>query len=67
MIAFNSADYTAWQYRWEVLVALQADLEQEHAFTRYNSIIMISVHGTVSKTIFCSLRLDLQNVYVEAV
>ena len=35
MISFNSADYTAWQYRWEVLEALQADLEEEHAFTRW--------------------------------
>eukprot|EP00879_Flechtneria_rotunda_P006326 GHRR01006649.1.p1 GENE.GHRR01006649.1~~GHRR01006649.1.p1 ORF type:complete len:296 (+),score=116.88 GHRR01006649.1:1024-1911(+) len=34
MIAGNSADYTTWQYRWEVLQELHADLTQEYDFTR---------------------------------
>jgi hypothetical protein len=33
MIDSNSADYTAWQHRWDTLVELQADLQQEYAFT----------------------------------
>ena len=33
VIDANSADYTAWQYRWEVLTALQADLTREYEFT----------------------------------
>lgn len=33
VIDTNSADYTAWQHRWDTLVALQADLQQECAFT----------------------------------
>jgi len=35
LIASNSADYTAWQYRWETLMKLQADLTQEYQFTQY--------------------------------
>eukprot|EP00775_Hariotina_reticulata_P003675 gene3675-3936_t len=33
LIESNSADYTAWQYRWETLMELQADLTQEYQFT----------------------------------
>lgn len=33
MINANSADYTAWQHRWDTLTALQADLQQEYVFT----------------------------------
>ena len=34
VIAANSANYTAWQYRWQVLQELGADLTQEYEFTR---------------------------------
>lgn len=34
MIRFNSADYTAWKYRWDTLVALGTDLQLEYEFTR---------------------------------
>eukprot|EP00877_Chromochloris_zofingiensis_P003437 jgi/Chrzof1/13094/Cz07g19170.t1 len=34
MIKLNSADYTAWQYRWECLTTLGSDLEAEYQFTR---------------------------------
>lgn len=33
MINRNSADYTAWQHRWDTLTALQTDLQQECVFT----------------------------------
>lgn len=33
MIHRNSADYTAWQHRWDTLTALQTDLQQECVFT----------------------------------
>lgn len=33
LINANSADYTAWQYRWDTLLALKADLHQECVFT----------------------------------
>jgi hypothetical protein len=33
MIHGNSADYTAWQYRWDTLTSLKADLKKECAFT----------------------------------
>ena len=33
MIDSNSADYTAWQHRWDTLIAQQADLQQECTFT----------------------------------
>jgi hypothetical protein len=37
MVGANSADYTAWQYRWEVLAALQQregrQLAPEFGFT----------------------------------
>lgn len=34
MIRYNQADYTAWQIRWQCVEALNADLQQEFAFTR---------------------------------
>jgi hypothetical protein len=33
MINRNSADYTAWQHRWDTLTALKADMQQECVFT----------------------------------
>jgi hypothetical protein len=33
LIAFNSADYTAWEWRWECVVALGGDLAEESALT----------------------------------
>jgi protein farnesyltransferase/geranylgeranyltransferase type-1 subunit alpha len=33
MINSNSADYTAWQYRWDTLIALKSDLQRECSFT----------------------------------
>jgi protein farnesyltransferase/geranylgeranyltransferase type-1 subunit alpha len=33
MINSNSADYTAWQYRWDTLLALKSDLQRECTFT----------------------------------
>lgn len=33
MINRNSADYTAWQHRWDTLSALKADMQQECVFT----------------------------------
>lgn len=33
MINSNSADYTAWQHRWDTLTALQANLQNECVFT----------------------------------
>jgi len=38
LIESNSADYTAWQYRWETLMKLQADLTLEYQFTQYVAI-----------------------------
>eukprot|EP00878_Enallax_costatus_P012747 GHUV01013311.1.p1 GENE.GHUV01013311.1~~GHUV01013311.1.p1 ORF type:complete len:222 (+),score=64.47 GHUV01013311.1:601-1266(+) len=34
VITANSAHYTAWQYRWQVLQELETDLTQEYAFTK---------------------------------
>lgn len=33
MINSNSADYTAWQHRWDTLTALKLDLQKECVFT----------------------------------
>lgn len=33
MISSNSADYTAWKYRWDTLTALKSDLQRECTFT----------------------------------
>lgn len=33
VINTNSADYTAWQHRWDTLCALNTDLQQECTFT----------------------------------
>ncbi|KIZ02829.1 proteinfarnesyltransferase/geranylgeranyltransferase type-1 subunit alpha, partial [Monoraphidium neglectum] len=33
LISFNGADYTAWQWRWQCVEALGADVEEEMALT----------------------------------
>lgn len=35
LISFNGADYTAWQWRWQCVEALGADVEEEMALTEW--------------------------------
>lgn len=34
VISYNSADYTAWEWRWRCVVALGTDLEEERQLTQ---------------------------------